>query len=166
MVTSMLMSRVILLFALVVVLSGCRGVSFFGDKPSNPVPVVNPVTPPPIQTTVKPPAPVNQKKLAMNTVVSYLTALKKRKYAAAYMMLSQDSRKLFKRERFEQLAREGIPQFELPAKKTTVDGDDAVVTMNLNSEEDQTSHDFILIREGGVWKIVYRGGLPHQPYGD
>lgn len=160
----MLMSRVILLFVLVGLLSGCRGVSFFGDKPSNPVPVVVPVNNPPTQPTVKP--PVNQKKLAVNTVVGYLTALKKRKYATAYMMLSQDSRKLFTREKFEQLAREGIPQFELPAKKVTVDGDDAVITMKLNSEEDQTSHDFILVREGGVWKIVYRGGLPHQPYGD
>jgi len=160
----MLMSRVILLFALVLVFSGCRGVSFFGEKPSNPAPVVTPVNPAPTQTaTVK---PLSQKKLVVDTVVGYLTALKKKKYAAAYMMLSQDSRKQFKREKFEQLAREGIPQFELPAKSVKVDGDDAKVTVMLNSEEDQTSHDFILIREGGVWKIVYRGGLPQMPYGD
>jgi hypothetical protein len=159
----MLMSRVILLFVLVVLFSGCRGVSFFGDKPSNPPPVVTTVNPAPIQQMVK---PLSQKKIAVDTVVSYLTALKKRKYSAAYMMLSQDSRKLFKREKFEQLAREGIPQFDFPAKSVKVDGDDAKVTMMLNSEEDQTSHDFILVREGGLWRIVYRGGLPHQPYGD
>ncbi len=164
MVTSMLMSRVILFFMLVVFLCGCRGVSFFGDKPSSSSSPITPENTLPTQITVKP--PINQKKLLVNTVVSYLTALKKRKYSAAYMMLSQDSRNSFKRERFEQLAREGIPQFELPAKGVVINGDDAKVSLTLNSEEDQTSHDFILIREGGIWKIVYRGGLPHQPYGD
>lgn len=149
----------ILGFGVVLLLSGCR-------KPSTSMYPQNTTTAKP-HASITPKATTEEKQLrlqAIETVREYLSSLEKGKYAAAYDMLSEDSRKQHLLSDFEQLAKQGMPSFDLSTAVITTQHDSAKV--ELHEMEDYASHEFSLAREGKEWKIVYRGGSPGSPYPD
>ncbi|MHB9107338.1 MAG: hypothetical protein ACYDCO_09825 [Armatimonadota bacterium] len=94
-------------------------------------------------------------------MVDYLTALQHGDYSGAYGMLSADSQAQHAPASFEQLGKKGMPLYDLTKVTATVNGDSAQVVVQ--QLEDPATHGFQLTREGGAWKIVYRGGIPGSP---
>lgn len=135
--------------AVAVGLGGCRNPFF---RPSPPTPQSKPAT------------PQQESAAAKQVVVDYVTALQKGDYSGAYGMLSADSQAHHAPASFEQQGKQGMPLYDLTKATATVNGDAARVEVPLS--EDAATHGFQLVREGGVWKIVYRGGIPGAPYPD
>ena len=141
----------------VVVLGGCRN-PFISPRPAPPAygPTGRePGVPPPSTGTGDTGVQMVQ------TVTAYITALKDGKYAAAYDMLSNGSQTLHTRAAFEQKGKKGMPLYDFRTAKATVTGDTAMV--EIRQLEDPATHGFSLVREGGSWRVVYRGGIPGAP---
>lgn len=101
---------------------------------------------------------------AIDTVREYVGLLEKGKYAEAYELLSEDSRKQHLLSEFEELGKQGMPSFDLSSAVITMKNDSATVAVQ--QVEDPATHGFVLVRESKAWKIVYRGGSPGSPYPD
>jgi len=143
--TSLLLLVVFILAGMVIAigLAGCRNPFF---RPT-----------PPVST----PNPKNDSDQAIQAVSDYVTALKDGDYGTAYGMLSSDSQKTHTAANFEQQGKQGMPLYDLQKMTATVTGDDILV--EVQQLEDPATHGFQLARESGVWKIVYRGGIPGAP---
>jgi len=146
--TSLLLWIIVLAgVAVAVGLGGCRNPFF---RPSTPVRNTNPAA-----------LPQNESTEAENVVVDYVSALQKGDYSGAYGMLSAESHAQHAPASFEQQGKQGMPLYDLTKVTATVSGDAALVVVQLS--EDPATHGFQLVREGGAWKIVYRGGIPGSP---
>ena len=144
----------------VLLVGGCRksATSFNPETPSQPAPIVQPGQNSAAQDDTA------RREDAKHAVIAYLTALKNGKYPAAYEMLSRDSKDAHSSSDFERQGRQGMPPFDLDSAKVIDSGKETVVQVTLI--EDPSSHGFYLVREDDAWKIVYRGGIPTQPYAE
>jgi hypothetical protein len=98
---------------------------------------------------------------AKQTVIAYVKALDRKDFHAAYDLLSQASREQHTYAQFAQQGNSGITQLDLST--AAADDSDGNMVVSMQLAEDPGSHGFYLVREGGHWKIVYRGGSPGMP---
>lgn len=143
----------------ILICGGCRKrESFFTRSKPAPPASTSTIPTPPKQTQ---PALRQQ---AVETVSTYITALGEHNYTAAHAMLAEESRAQWAPNTFIQQAKQGMPLYDLNTASATVTGNTALVAVQ--QLEDPATHGFHLIREKDLWKIVYRGGIPGQPYGE
>jgi hypothetical protein len=115
----------------------------------------------------RPPAPgpaaASPSDQARDAVVAYMRYLQDGDYAAAYALLSAESRKRHPREEFERMAKQGVTLYDLSsARAALVKPDRAEVTLRL--EEDPVSATIVAVKQDGKWYVVYARGRPGFPY--
>jgi hypothetical protein len=111
------------------------------------------------------PAPVAQPS-PREVVTSYVEALHRKDYRAAYALLSARSQQLHPYEGFVKLAESaGAADLDLGAAREGEEKDGRVV-VSVPIVEDPAEAAFTMVRESGRWKVVFIGGLPLFPYAD
>lgn len=97
-------------------------------------------------------------------VTSYLEALDRKDFRAAYGLLSADSRGAHSYDEFAALAeKSGVPSYDLSAAQEKP-GEQGRVTVTVPLAEDPAAAGFTTVSEGGAWRIVFIGGVPAFPY--
>lgn len=144
-----------------VVCTGCRKREAFFTRPT---PLPTQTTPSKLQPRPTKEATAALRRQAVDTVTAYLTALGEHQYDAAFALLSQASQAHTTQASFEEQAQQGMPLYDLSTAKASMQGNTARV--DVQQLEDPATHGFQLTRERGVWKVVYRGGIPGQPYSE
>lgn len=84
-------------------------------------------------------------------------------YAAAYALLSVDSRKRHSHEEFERLAKQGVNLYDLSSASAALVKPDRV-EVTLRMEEDPVEATIVAAKQGGKWYVVYTRGRPGLPY--
>lgn len=119
-------------------------------------PAAKPPSPPPSP----PPAPASPKQV----VQSYLTAMEREDYRAAYELLSGEYRKAHAADEFAALCKEsGAPALDTAAAVEQPAEAGRVVVM-VPMVEDPAAASFTLVQEDGRWRILFRTGSPWFPY--
>jgi len=94
----------------------------------------------------------------------YLTALEERDYRRAYELLSSDSQAERPYREFVSLCEgAGFPSLDVEAAQEKPSADDRAIVV-VPMVEDPAEAGFTLVKEGGVWKIVFMKGSPWFPY--
>jgi len=116
-----------------------------------------PAKPPPRKPQA---APMSPKQVAQ----SYLTALEREDYRAAYELLSAEYRKLHAADEFAALCKDsGAPSLDISAAVEQA-GEGGRMVVLVPMVEDPAAASFTLVQEDGQWRIVFRTGSPWFPY--
>jgi hypothetical protein len=110
-----------------------------------------------------PPKPT-QEGSPREVVVTYLDALERRDFQAAYDRLSRASQTAHSYDEFVSLSEEsGLPSYDLSAAEEKP-GEGGWVTLMVPLVEDVAQAGFTTVKEDGAWKVIFIGGTPGFPY--
>lgn len=121
---------------------------------------------PSVKPASKPPHPKPPAASPREVVHDYLTALEQKDYAAAYALLSRESKEVHSRAEFGALAdKYAAPSLDAAAGVEQAVEEGRMVVM-VPMIEDPATSSFTLVKEEGEWRILFRNedGSPWFPY--
>jgi hypothetical protein len=121
--------------------------------------------PSPSRTVPTRPAP-QRVQTPVQVVTAYLQALERRDYRKAFDLLSADSRQLHPYDDFVARAEKGGTTDYDVAKAAEEPGEGNSIVVAVPMVEDPAKAGFPLVKEEGVWKVVFIGGSPTFPYAE